>query len=337
MTLDLLKEAFKDKPKFRLKQAIKLIFQDSIGDWEEASVFSIELREELNKKLPLDIEAEMFLSKDKKSGKAIIKLSDGSMIETALMRHKDGRNTVCVSSQIGCPLACKFCATGKMGFKRNLKYGEILTQVLFWSRYLKDKDARVTNVVFMGMGEPFLNYDNVFKAIKFLNDKDFFNISSRKISISTVGLFDEIKKMSQEKTIVNLAVSLHSANDNVRKKLMPSAKSLKIGKLMEAIDYYIKTTGRKVILEYLMIKGVNDKQSDLNDLIKLLNGKNLLTVNLIPYNKSGDKDQFEPSPREVVRRFKNNLMRKNINVIERYRFNQDVFSACGQMALKKGK
>ncbi|MFA5420410.1 MAG: 23S rRNA (adenine(2503)-C(2))-methyltransferase RlmN [Patescibacteria group bacterium] len=335
MTLDLLKEAFKDKPSFRLKQAIKLVFQDFIEDWDEASVFSIDLRKELNKKIPLNIKSEIFLSRDKKSGKAIIQLIDGSMVEVALMSHKDNRNTVCVSSQVGCPLACKFCATGKMGFKRNLDYSEILIQVLFWARHLKTRNSRVTNIVFMGMGEPLLNYENVFKSIKFLHDKDFFNISSRKISVSTVGIFDEIKRLSDEKVVVNLAVSLHSANDNTRKKLMPYAKAIKIGKLMEAVDYYIKTTGRKAMLEYLMIKGVNDGHRDLEELIRLVKGKNLLTVNLIPYNITSTSDQFEPSGREVVRKFKNSLMRAGINVIERYRFNQDVFSACGQMALKK--
>ncbi|PKM91403.1 23S rRNA (adenine(2503)-C(2))-methyltransferase RlmN [Candidatus Falkowbacteria bacterium HGW-Falkowbacteria-1] len=330
MTLDILKEALNGKPNFRLKQSIKLVFQDLIEDWNEASVFSLDLRNELIEKVSLKIEADMFLSDDKKSGKAIIKLKDDLKVETALMSHKNGRNTICVSSQIGCPLACKFCSTGQMGFKRNLDHNEILLQVLFWSRYLKARNEKVTNIVFMGMGEPFLNYNNVFLAIKFLNDKDFFNISSRKISISTVGLIREIKKMAGEKYRVNLAISLHASNDKTRNRLIPNAESDSIAKILEAVDFYIKKTGRKVMFEYLMIKDVNDSFKDAKSLATLMR-KPLYFVNLIKYNENG---AFKSSDDKIIKNFKNILQKEKVEVIERYRINQDVLGACGQLALK---
>ena len=323
--------ALENKPKFRLKQAIKLVFQDLIEDWNEASVFPLELRKELNEKAPLKINSNLFVSQDNNSAKAIIKLSDNLEVETALMHHKDERNTICLSSQIGCPLACKFCATGKMGFKRNLSHDEILLQVLFWGRYLKRKAEKISNIVFMGMGEPFLNYDNVFKSIKYLNDADFFAMSSRKISISTVGLINEIKKMSNEKYRVNLAISLHATKDNSRNNIIPYSKNYSIEKLLQIVDFYISKTGRKVMFEYLMIKGINDSLKDAQNLAKLMK-RPLYFVNLIKYNETGN---FKASDDQTIRMFKKTLQKEGIEVIERYRINQDVFGACGQLSLKK--
>ena len=191
-----------NEPKYRLKQAKEAVFKNFISDWSEATFFSKELRDKLNKECPLKITADVLVSKEKtasaeaSSVKARIKLKDGLMVETVLMRHKDGRNTVCVSSQVGCPLGCLFCATGKMGLKRSLTTNEIVEQVLFFSRYLKNC---VTNVTFMGMGEPFLNYDNVWSAVKIFNDYRYFNIGARSISISTAGIIEGIKKLSDEK------------------------------------------------------------------------------------------------------------------------------------------
>ena len=330
MTIEKLKQALADKPNFRLKQAIRLVFVDLIDDWSKASVFPLELREELNKKIPLEIKADLFLSKDQNSGKAMITLIDGLKVETALMSHDDDRNTACLSSQIGCPLACKFCATGQMGFSRNLDYSEILIQALFWARFLKQKGKRLTNVVFMGMGEPFLNYDNVFKSIKFLNDADLFNISSRKIAISTIGLVNEIKKMAEERIKIDLAISLHSPDDTLRAKLMPYTKNYSIKKLFEATDFYIKKTNRKVMLEYLLIKDVNDTKKEAEKLVDLLDNKKLYLLNLIKYNETGN---FKASDKKAIIDFKNILKRGGVNVVERYRFNQDVFGACGQLAL----
>lgn len=332
MTIEKLQKVLAGQAGFRLKQAIKLVFLDLIDDWSQASVFPLDLREKLNQDCPLNIQAELFMSKEQNSGKAIIQLSDGLKIETALMAHKDGRNTICLSSQVGCPLACKFCATGKMGFSRNLDYSEILLQLIFWGRFLKNKKTKITNVVFMGMGEPLLNYDHVFKAIKFINDPDLFNISSRKIAISTVGLINEIKKLASEQIKVDLALSLHAPNDVLRRKIIPYSNNYQITQLLEASDFYIKKTKRKVMIEYLLIKNLNDGQGEALELARLLSNKKLYFLNLIKYNQTGS---FKASDQKTIRDFKNILTKKGISVVERYRFNQDVFSACGQMALKK--
>jgi len=264
-------------------------------------------------------------------------------VETVLMRHAGGRNTVCVSSQIGCPLACTFCATGKLGFKRDLKYYEIVEQVLFWARYLKkfrasnfefrasDVSDSVTNIVFMGMGEPFLNYDNVMEAIKVLNDKDGFNLGIRKFSISTAGITEGIIKLAEEELAINLAISLHAPNDELRQELMPVAKKYTIKNILEAVDYYIDKTHRRVMFEYIMIDGVNDHEDEAKELAKLLRGK-LCFVNLIPYNETG---AFKGSSDSRITKFKNILMERGIQAIQRYRFGADIDAACGQLARKR--
>ena len=175
MDLKKLKLILKDEPSFRLKQAKQFIFQDLIDDWSDASNLPVKLRETLNGELPLSIKHKKFNSKNKHTIKVLLELDDGLEIEAVLMRHKD-RNTICVSSQVGCPLGCSFCATGKMGYRRNLTTSEIINQVLFFARYLKTQSQTISNIVFMGMGEPFLNYENVWRAVEILNDDQCFNI-----------------------------------------------------------------------------------------------------------------------------------------------------------------
>jgi len=317
------------EPRFRLKQAREAIFKNFISDWQEATFFSKDLREELNKKCLLEIKADVLVSKKEDSVKARITLNDGLKIETVLMRHKDGRNTVCVSSQAGCPLACGFCATGKMGFKRNLNYLEIIEQVIFFNRYLK-KD-RVTNVTFMGMGEPFLNYDNVIKAVKFLNDKEYFNIGARSISISTAGIIEGIEKLAKEGLQINLAISLHASDNELRSSLMPINRKYPIKEILRAVDEYIKKTKRKVMFEYVLIKGVNDSDEQAKELAKIM-AKKLYFVNLILYNPTGS---FKPSDTKRVERFKAILKKSGINFVQRYRFGDDIKAACGQFAVLK--
>ncbi len=330
MNLINLDKFFLDQPKFRLGQAKKLIFKDFIEDWSQASVFSLGMRDELVKKLPLEIESQLFIAKDKKSGKAVLTLDDGSKIETALMIHSGNRNTVCLSCQVGCPLACKFCASGK-SFRRNLTIDEILLQAVFWGRYLKSKKiGNLTNIVFMGSGEPFLNYENVFKSIEYLNNPEYFDISSRKISVSTIGIVDGIRKMSNERNKVNLAISLHFTDDKTRANVMPGTRKYPLKRLFEAIDYYIEKTNRKVMFEYMMIKGVNDSIKDAENLAILMK-KPLYVVNLIKHNEIG---VFESSDNKDIINFKNVLRRKGIEVVERFRLNQDVSGACGQLVSK---
>jgi 23S rRNA (adenine2503-C2)-methyltransferase len=185
----------------------------------------------------------------------------------------------------------------------------------------------VGNVVFMGMGEPFLNYENVWKAIRFLNDETYFNIGARRISISTIGITEGIRKMAKEDSGVNLAISLHAPNDELRTRLVPSNKKYNISRILEAVDFYIERTNRKVMFEYLLIKDVNSSIGDARELAKLMD-KKLYMVNLIPYNPT---DKFKPPTSEDIRKFKNILEKNKINVTERQRFGQDIKGACGQL------
>src|SRR3989338_6807335 len=183
-------EVLKDEPAYRLKQAKQAVFKDLADTWQTVTTLPLAWREKLEKEASLKINCEIFEDKKQTAAKALIILEDGNKIETVLMQHTDGRQTVCVSSQVGCSLRCEFCATGKLGFKRNLSADEIVNQVVVWNRFLKNQgiDKRVTNVVFMGMGEPFLNYEQVISAIQIMHDTDGFNLGARKFSISTVGI-----------------------------------------------------------------------------------------------------------------------------------------------------
>ena len=330
MDLNNLKTALKNEPKYRIKQAKEAIFKNFISDWGKATFFSIGLREKLSKECPLEIKAESLVSKKKDSIKSRITLKDGLLIESVLMRHKDGRNTVCVSSQVGCPLECTFCATGQMGFKRNLEPSEIIEQVLFFSRYLKKSGKKVTNVTFMGMGEPFLNYDNVIKAVRILNDKEKFNIGARNISISTAGIIEGIEKFSKEGLQVNLAISLHAPNNELRSELMPISKKYPLEKVMEAVNAYIKKTNRQVMFEYLLIKDINDTIYCATELAGITHNP-LYYVNLILYNPTGHNN-FKPSTTDRVKKFKDILSKKKIIFSQRFRFGEDIKAACGQFA-----
>ena len=307
---------------YRLKQIQRLLYKDLISNWDDATVLPLEMRRELKESFPLEINHKIF--KDKNTKKAVIELKDGSKIETVLMEHDQKRATVCVSCQVGCPLGCLFCATGK-SFKRNLEIDEILKQVLLFSRYYR----KLTNIVFMGMGEPFLNYNNVMGAIRILNDPNCFNIGARKISISTAGIIEGIKKFTNEDIQVNLSISLHAPNDKLRRKLMPVSKSCTIKELLEVVDEYILKTKRRVMFEYLLIKDVNDSIEDAKQL-SLLMKKPLYMVNLIPYNSTG---KFKKS--NNTKEFKNYLEKQGIFVTQRYEFGSKIDAACGQIAKRK--
>jgi len=314
---------------FRSKQAQKAVFKDLIKNWSQAMVLPLALRQKLNQELSLEIKAEVFTSNDNKTIKALIDLKDGLKTETVLMRYSD-RNTACLSSMVGCSLACEFCATGKMGFKRNLTIGEIIEQVLFFNRYLKEENQKVNSIVFMGMGEPFLNYDNVLGAIRILNDKDYFNIGARRISISTVGIVEGIKKLTEEKLQVNLAISLHAPNDALRSKMMPVNKKYPLVKILRAVEDYLKATRRKIMFEYIMIKDVNDSLENAKELATMLSGLKpfIFMVNLISYNPTG---VFKASLPERIKDFKVVLQESKIETTQRYKFGQGIKAACGQL------
>ncbi|MBZ1345270.1 MAG: 23S rRNA (adenine(2503)-C(2))-methyltransferase RlmN [Candidatus Nealsonbacteria bacterium] len=332
MNLMKIAKVLEKEPIFRLKQVKKAIFFDLIESWDKATTLPKNLRQKLSENCPLqELKAEKTLtSKDGETLKVLFKLKDGLKIESVLMKHEDGRRTVCVSSQVGCSIGCRFCATGQRGFKRNLSSSEIIDQVLFFARLLKKTKEKVTNVVFMGMGEPFLNYDNVLGAIKILNDKEGFNLGVRHISISTVGITEGVEKLAKEKLQVNLAISLHAPNNELRARLMPINKKYPIEKILAAVADYIKKTRRKVMFEYLMIDKANDSPEQAKELVKLLK-KTLYFVNLISFNPIGHAE-FKPSPGWKIKKFKEILEKAGPIVTQRYRFGREIKAACGQLA-----
>ncbi len=325
--IDKFEKVLEDYPRFRKKQAKKNLYVDLIGDWNDSTVLPLELKEKLNKNFPISIYSDVFISDKRQSMKAVIKMEDGFEIESVLMKHKDERNTVCVSSQVGCSLGCKFCSTGEMGFKRNLNYGEIVEQVIFFARLLKKENKKVTNVVFMGMGEPFLNYENVIKAVKVLNDGDGFNLGARNFSISTSGVVDGIENLSREDLQVNLAVSLHAPNNDVRSRIMPVNKKYPLEVVLSAVKKYTEKTRRRVMFEYIMIDGVNDSDDSAKELADKIRDQ-LCFVNLIRYNQTGN---FNPSSSSRIKSFKDILEEKGVRVTQRFEFGGDIKSACGQL------
>ncbi|KKP32408.1 MAG: 23S rRNA (adenine(2503)-C(2))-methyltransferase [Candidatus Staskawiczbacteria bacterium RIFOXYB2_FULL_32_9] len=343
MDLEKLKEVLKDESKYRLKEARDFVFVKFIDNWNQATSFSKDLRDKLNKECPLEIKADVLTSRNGDSIKAKIILKDNVEIETVLMKHKDGRNTVCVSCQVGCPMGCLFCATGTMGFIRNLTVDEILEQVVFFNRHLKKTTLseqsesnglnRVSNVTFMGMGEPFLNYDNVLKAIKVLNDANAFNISIRNISVSTCGVIEGIEKLANSGLQVNLAISLHAPNNKLREQLMPINKRYPLDKVLKAVDDYILKTKRKVMFEYVLIKDINDTDECAKELVELMH-KKLYFLNLITFN-TVKGSQFQASSNNRIETFKKILKKEKINFVQRYRFGDDIQAACGQFVTGK--
>src|SRR3989304_2918428 len=344
MNLERIEYLLADEPHYRLKQIEKALYKDLIDSWNDVTVLPTGLREKLEKEIPITFDFDTAASLNGNSIKVIMKLPDGLNVESVLMKHKGGRNTVCVSSQIGCPLNCIFCRTGKIGYIRNLNHYEIIEQVLFFSYYLKKASSSVKkekslvahetvkNIVFMGMGEPFLNYDNVIRAIRFLNDKDKFNIGARHISVSTAGIPEKIKKFSNENLQVNLAVSLNSPDDKIRRKIMPIAQKYPVKEIIDAVKFYIEKTHRRVMFEYIMIKDLNDSDALAGQLIKLLGGL-LCFVNLIPYN--GEDCDLKPTPRKRINSLRNRVVDSDIGVTKEIRFGEDINAACGQLIYKE--
>lgn len=331
MNLSKLSNILKKEPKFRFQQAFKSLYQDVISDWSQASVLPLSLRETLNKECPLGINYELIEDLDRgRVKKALIIFEDNVKVETVLIRNKDKRYTICLSSQAGCPLACVFCSTGKSGFIRNLTAAEILEQAFFWLRHIKSKNIneKIDNLVFMGMGEPFLNYDNFIRAVYDLNSAEKFNIGARRISVSSAGIIEGIKKLAGEKIQINLAISLNSALDSVREQLMPVAKNYSVTNLLRAVDAYISKTGRRVMFEYIMIKNINDGDDDAFELIKIMKNK-LYLINLISYNPNGN---FQASSPARINRFKDILEKAGLSVTVRNSQGQNIWAACGQLS-----
>ena len=325
------------EPNFRLSQAKKAVYGQLISSWDEATTFPYELRTKLMTAVPmssLEVVREVASTRGDTT-KVAFKLADGNVIETVLMQHYGERNTVCVSSQAGCPMKCSFCATGTMGLKRNLTTEEIVDQVLHFGRMLKGRGERVTNMVFMGMGEPMHNYDNVMAACRILNDQKGFSLGARHISISTCGIVAGINRMADEDLQVNLAISLHAPNDEMRTRMMPVNRAYPLAKLMASVEAYIQKTKRKVMFEYLLIKGWNDSLETADELATLMTYP-LYHVNLIKYHTTDVPGEgvLETSPREQRSAFMDRLMKKGVSVTHRITFGEDIDAACGQLANK---
>ncbi len=247
-------------------------------------------------------------------------------VETVLIKNTSKRKTVCVSTQVGCPLSCKFCATGRMGFKRNLSADEIIAQI----ELVYKQNHGIENVVFMGMGEPLLNLDNVLKAIDIINHQKGLNIGARKITISTAGIPQKIEKLIEYPKQVRLAVSLNSAIQKKRKDIMPIAKKYPLHQLIPAIKEYIDQTGRRVTFEYILIKDFNDLDEDVGALWELCRGLNV-NVNLIPLNPA-PKSRYEPSSKKIQEWFQQQLQGNDINTLYRKSRGGQINAACGQLA-----
>lgn len=276
----------------------------------------------------------ILISSDRQTIKTLFKLGDGKLIEAVLMKY-DRRRTLCISSQAGCAMGCAFCATGQMGFKRHCSTGEIVAQVLYYARQLHANGERVTNIVVMGMGEPFHNYENTLGAIDILNDLDGYNFGARRFTISTVGLVPGIRRFADELRQVNLAVSLHAADDDMRLSMMPVTKRYPVKDVIQACRYYVEKTGRRITFEWALIHQLNDTPEVARRLAALLKGLNC-HVNAIPLNPTtGFKGVATDRHRAQV--FKTELEKAGIPCTIRMRRGIDIAAGCGQLAGTKSQ
>lgn len=336
MTYPELVEFFKEigEAKYRADQFAKWIYEKKSKDFTEISNFKKELQDKLAEQAYV-YRLKLRNAQSAKDGtrKFLYALEDGQLIETVLLKHRrEGdsfRHTLCLSTQVGCPMACSFCATGQSGFERNLTVSEIVAQVRDTERIEKIK---IHNLVFMGMGEPFLNYENVVKAVKIFNEEKFLNIGIRRITISTCGLVPEIYRLSDEEMDLVLAISLHSADDEKRSSIMPVNKKYQLAELREAISSYVDKTSRRVTLEYAMIKGFNDGPVDLRKLVAFCQGL-MVHVNLIPINET--EGGYQKS--DKTDSFAQGLRRNGIEASVRQERGSDIDAACGQLRAKGRK
>ena len=323
-----------DLENYRVDQIRNAYFSGRYDGWEEVTVLPAKLRDYLKKNIPFLTLRLVKLEENLNSRKALFETLDGNYIETVLMSYDDGRNSICLSSMSGCPVGCKFCATGQMGFVKNLSVDEIVDQLLFFKRLLFKEGKHLTNVDFMGMGEPLLNFESVIEAFQLFNDKQKIGLSRRKIIISTSGYVPQIKRLADLNLGNRLAISLHSAKQEVRESIMPVvAKLFSIKELMKAVDYYITKTRKRVTFEYLLLSGVNDSIEDARALAKLVSGR-LVHVNLIQFN-SVVGINYQRSSLKQVRLFESVLRKNRIPVTVRVSLGEDIKAACGQLVYNK--
>lgn len=306
-----------------------------INDWIYKGISSFDEMKNISKTLILKLKDNFILgipivlekhqSSDKNTSKYLLGLSDRNVIEAVLMKYDYG-NSVCLSTQIGCRMGCKFCASTIGGKVRDLTSGEILGEIL---SIQNDTKERISNIVLMGTGEPFDNYENVIEFLKIVNSKEGLNIGQRHITLSTCGIVPEILRFANEDLQVNLAISLHSPSDELRREMMPIANKYSIGELIEACKYYIKQTNRRITFEYSLVKSKNDSTDNAKDLVKLLKGM-LCHVNLIPINEV-EETGFKRTMSKNVAVFKDTLIKGGIEATVRKEMGLDINAACGQL------
>lgn len=321
-------EALSLKP-FQGKQLFRWIHQKKVFDFAQMTDISKTLREELSENFAASGLALQDMQSSPRTGtkKALLQLHDGECVESVLIREKE-RTTLCLSSQVGCALKCAFCATGLAGYTRNLDASEIVEQALY---LLADEDmeGRTPNIVYMGMGEPFRNYDQVLRSIRLLMADDGLNIGARKITVSTAGQIDGIARFASEDWQVRLSVSLHAANDELRSQLVPLNRRYNLERLRGAILEYIARSGRQITFEWTLLENVNDRPSDADELIAFCEGLRA-TVNLIPWNPVQGLP-YTPSSSARARAFRDRLIAASITTTLRAEKGQDIDAACGQL------
>ena len=338
-----------NEPVYRARQIWQGLYQHFYDAPEQFTNLPIALRTKLSEELRFSpFQVKVFQdSSDGFTRKTLFELPDKNLVEAVLMRYGDpadnpspsgrdsrdaGRNrrTLCISTQAGCAMGCVFCATGQMGFKRHLSSGEIVAQVMHYARALQQEDLAVTNVVLMGMGEPFHNYENTMAAVDRLNDAQGYNLGARRFTISTVGLVPAIRRFADEKRQINLAISLHAADDEARLEMMPINKRYKIEDVLEACRYYVMKTSRRVTFEWALIQGVNDTPEVARKLAARLRGL-MCHVNAIPLNPTAGY-AGQAASRERATAFKETLERAGIPCTIRMRRGIDIQAGCGQLA-----
>lgn len=323
-----IEELFKEKSyqKFRAKQVFHNIHVNRINDFNEMTDLPLKMREELQNDFEIDkIKVfKTFESKVDSTKKYLLELADKNIVEAVFMEYKD-RSTICISSQVGCRMGCRFCASTKNGLKRNMTSSELIEEVYLLERL----NGPISNIVIMGIGEPLDNFSNIKKFIEIITDPKGRNISHRSITLSTSGLAPKIKKLADTGLDVNLALSLHYADDKKRAVYMPIAKRYSIKEIIDATDYYFDKTGRRVSFEYVVIDGVNNLNEDVENLHDLLFGKNV-HINLIPLNPIEEFDHKKPN-NKVLEDFKNKLTKRGLNATIRRSMGSDIDASCGQL------
>ena len=309
--------------KFNGVQVFEGIYKQKVNNFDEITNISKELKAYLNKNFSLKYLNILTKLESEDANKYLLEV-EGSTVEVVLMKQSYG-NSLCISSQIGCNMSCSFCESGRLKKLRNLTISEMVLEVLTIEREIKE---RIGNVVVMGIGEPFDNYENLVKFLNIITCPKGIDLGSRKITVSTCGLVPKIKEFALLNTQVNLAISLHAPNDKIRNELMPINKAYNIEKLMEAIDYYIKETNRRVTIEYIILNNINDSKDNAKELAHLLKNK-LVYVNLIPYNSTSSS--YERSAKSRIEEFFDCLVKEGINVQKRREMGKNIKGACGQL------